>query len=106
MINVEGVLTYWGLVTIDGNKHFLLLVDNEGSYSKEEITRLAEIIELGMGMWKYTPVRDITAEFIKALRRGNKSLSHSLKEEAGYGDAEIMAVFAATGLEKDNALKT
>ncbi len=105
MINVEGVLTYWGPVMINGVKHFLLLVDNEDSYSKEEITRLAEIIELAMGMWKYSPVRDITAEFIKALRRGNRSLAYMLKEEGGYLEDEIAAVFAAGSIDKEEAFK-
>ncbi|GAB1475990.1 hypothetical protein MASR2M70_08220 [Bacillota bacterium] len=104
-INVEGVLTYWGPVIISGTKHFLLLVDNEDSYSKEEITRLAEIIELAMGMWKYSPVRDLTAEFIKALRRGNRSLAYTLMGEAGHGDDSIEAVFAAGGLDKEAAFK-
>ncbi len=105
MINVEGVLTYWGPVRINGVKHFLLLVDNEDSYSKEEITRLAEIIELAMGMWKYSPVRDITAEFLKALRRGNRSLAYTLKEEGDFDGEEMSAVFAAGGLEKEAAFK-
>ena len=105
MINVEGVLTYWGPVMINGTKYFLLLVDNEDSYSKEEIMRLAEIIELAMGMWKYSPVRDITAEFLKALRRGNRSLAYTLKEEGGYDKDEIVAVFAVGGLEKEAAFK-
>lgn len=103
-INVEGVLTYWGPLMINGTKHFLLLVDNEDSYSKEEIARLAEIIELAMGMWKYSPVRDITAEFLKALRRGNRSLAYTLKDEGGYDG--LWAVFAAGGIEKESAHKT
>ncbi len=105
MINVEGVLTYWGPVMISGVKYFLLLVDNEDSYSKEEITRLAEIIELAMGMWKYSPVRDVTAEFLKAMRRGNRSLAYTLKGEGDYDDDEIIAVFAAGGLGKEEAFK-
>ena len=105
MINVEGVLTYWGPVMISGVKHFLLLVDNEDSYSKEEISRLAEIIELAMGMWKYSPVRDVTAEFLKALRRGNRSLAYTLKNEGGYNNEEMTAVFAAGGIEKEEAFK-
>lgn len=105
VINVEGVLTYWGPVNIAGEKHFLLLVDNEDSFLKEEIMRLAEIIELAMGMWRYSPVRDITAEFIKALRRGNINLAKMLKDEAGHGDDVITSVFAAGGLEKDSAYK-
>ena len=29
------------------------------NYSAGEMTKLAEIIELAMGMWKYTPERDV-----------------------------------------------
>lgn len=105
MIDVEGVLTYWGPVTIDGKKHYMILVDNEGAYSQAEITKLAGILELAMGMWKYSPVRDITAELIKALRRGNRSLAAMLKEEGGYGNEEIRAVFAAEGIEKEAGYK-
>ena len=105
MIDVEGVLTYWGPVMINGIKHYLMLVDNEGSYSKGEITKLAEILELAMGMWKYSPVRDVTAEFIKALRRGNRNLAYTLKEEGEFGNEKIKAVFTIGGIEKDVGLK-
>ena len=80
-IDVNGVLTYWGPITINKEKYFLFIVDNEDNYSAGEITKLAEIIELAMGMWKYTPERDVRAELIKALIRGNKSLAYSLKDE-------------------------
>lgn len=101
MIDVNGVLTYWGPVMINGEKHFMFIVDNEDSYSAGEITKLAEIIELAMGMWKYTPERDAKSEFIKALRRGNKSLAYTLKEEAGIDGKEILSVFYAKGIEKN-----
>ena len=58
MIDVNGVLTYWGPVTINNEKYYMFIVDNEDSYTAGEITKLAEIIELAMGMWKYTPERD------------------------------------------------
>ena len=54
---------------------------------------LADIIELSMGMWKYTPERDAKAEFIRALIRGNKSLAYSLREEAGVDSDDILGVF-------------
>ena len=74
LIDIEGVQTYWGSVEVDGEKYFLLIVDNEDNYSSGEITKLAEIIELAMGMWKFTPERDARAEFVKALIRENRSL--------------------------------
>ena len=75
MTNLDGVITYWGSCNIGDEKYFLLIVDNDDRYSSVEITKLAEIIELAIGMWKYTPERDVKAEFIKALIRGNKSLA-------------------------------
>lgn len=98
MIDVNGVLTYWGPVTINSDKYFMFIVDNEDSYSAGEITKLAEIIELAMGMWKYTPERDAKAEFIKALIRGNKSLAYTLKDEAGIDGQDILSVFFAKGI--------
>src|SRR5665647_2161025 len=105
MIDVNGVLTYWGPVMINGEKHFMFIVDNEDSYSTGEITKLAEIIELAMGMWKYTPERDAKSEFIKALRRGNKSLAYTLKEEAGINGNEILSIFHVKGIEKTKEIK-
>ena len=100
MIDVNGVLTYWGPVTINSEKYFMFIVDNEDSYSAGEITKLAEIIELAMGMWKYTPERDARAEFIKALMRGNKSLAYTLKDEAGIDGDDILSVFFAKGINQ------
>lgn len=104
-IDINGALTYWGPVTINGEKHYMFIVDNEDSYSPGEITKLAEILEIAMGMWKYSPVKDAKAEFIKALRRGNKSLAYCLKDEAMAEGSEIMSVFCITGVERDDSLK-
>lgn len=104
-IDVNGVLTYWGPIKINGVKYYLMLVDNEDSYSQEEISKLAEIIELAMGMWKYTPQRDIKAEFIKALRRGNKSLAYSLKSESDFSDAQVEGIFVIPEVDKDIGMK-
>lgn len=104
-VDVNGVLTYWGPVSINGVRHYLMLVDNEDSYSQEEISKLAEIIELAMGMWKYSPERDLIAEFIKALRRGNKSLAYSLKAESEFSDSKIEGVYLIPDVDKDCGLK-
>lgn len=101
MIDVNGVLTYWGPVQIDGKKHYMFIVDNEDSYSASEITKLAEILELAIGMWRYTPLRDPKIEFIKALRRGNRSLAYSLREEADIVDYKIVSVFSIMSKNKD-----
>ncbi len=96
-IDVNGVLTYWGPVNIQNTKYFMFIVDNEDSYSAAEITKLAEIIELAMGMWKYTPERDAMAEFINALRRGNMSLAYSLRDEVDVDPEDFISVFYAKG---------
>lgn len=105
LVEVDGVLTYWGSVLINDEKHYMFIVDNEDCYSANEITKLAEIIELAMGMWKYTPERDARAELIKALKRGSKSLAYSLREEAGIDDENILCVFYAHGIETPEARK-
>ena len=99
-IDVNGVLTYWGPVSIGNDKYYMLIVDNEEVYTAGEITKLAEIIELAMGMWKYTPERDAKADFIKALVRGNKSLAYNLQDEARIEGSDIVSVFFSKGIEK------
>ena len=105
LIDVNGVLTYWGAVMIGGEQHYMFIVDNDDVYSESEITKLAEIIELSMAMWKYSPERDARAEFIKALRRGNKSLAYKLIDESKISDENIISVFFARGIEKESAFK-
>ena len=100
-IDVNGVLTYWGPVNIGSDKYFMLIVDNEDVYTAGEITKLAEIIELAMGMWKYTPERDAKSDFIKALIRGNKSLAYNLQDEARIAGQDIISVFFCKGIPKD-----
>lgn len=105
MIDINGVLTYWGPVTIKSDKYYMFIVDNEDSYTAGDITKLAEIIELAMGMWNYTPERDAKAEFIKALIRGNKSLAYTLKDEAKIDGDEIQCVFFSKGIGADSEAK-
>ncbi|MDD6310414.1 MAG: PucR family transcriptional regulator ligand-binding domain-containing protein [Firmicutes bacterium] len=105
MIDVNGVLTYWGPVSIGSDNYYMFIVDNEDSYTAGEITKLAEIIELAMGMWKYTPERDAKSDFIKALIRGNKSLAYTLQDEAKISGSYIVSVFFCKGLNRDLASK-
>jgi hypothetical protein len=104
LIDVNGVTSYWGVIDIDGEKYFLFIVDNDDLYSAMEITKLAEIIELAMGMWKFSPERDVKAELIKALIRGNKSRAYSLKDEMEESDFRIQSVFYAKGINTNKAL--
>ena len=101
LIDVEGALTYWGLVNIGNEKYYMLIVDNEDSYTAGEITKLAEIVELAIGMWKYTPERDARSEFIKALIRGNKSLAYTLQDEIRIEGTDIVSVFFTKGIERE-----
>lgn len=103
LIEINGVLTYWGLLYLNNEKYYLFIVDNDDNYSAGEITKLAEIIELAMGMWKFTPERDAKAELVKALMRGNKSLAYSLREEAGVKASDILSVCYARGIENGAA---
>lgn len=93
ILDVEGIAAYWGSININGEEYFLLLVDNEEKYSAVDITKLAEIIELAIGMWKYSPVRDVKAELIKAMMRGNLSLAYTLEDEMDINDRSIISVF-------------
>ena len=99
ILDVEEIAAFWGTITIADEEYFLLIVDNEEKYSAVEITKLAEIIELAMGMWKYTPVRDAKAELIKALMRGNKSHAYALKDEVGLTDFSPVSIFYGRHLD-------
>ncbi len=103
-IDFNGVTTYWGPVSVAGNKFYLMLVDNEKNFSKDDTVKLAEIIELAMGMWNYTPKRDIVAEFFRAVRRGNTTLARSLLEEMGYKESDIISCFYMPGGREKDAL--
>ncbi|MCQ2551359.1 MAG: PucR family transcriptional regulator [Clostridia bacterium] len=99
LIDVNGVLTYWGILQINKENYFLFIVDNEDNYSSEEITKLAEIIEIAMAMWKFTPDRDAKSEFIKTLIRGNVGLAYSIKDEAAVDPARILSIFYAKNID-------
>jgi len=102
LVEIDGVHTYWGAVEIAGEKYYLLIVDNEDRYTSGEVTKLAEIVELAMGMWKFTPVRDSKTEFVKALMRGNTSLAYSFKNELGLKFENLVSVFYARGINDIN----
>ena len=104
-LKLENLTTYWGPVTVAGEKCYLLLVDNDDNYSPDDIFKLAEIIELAMGMWNFAPERDPVAEFIRALRRGNRSLAYSLMQELDLTQEEFKGVFYVPGVTKEAGLK-
>ncbi len=101
----QGIVTYWGPVNIKEKKYYLMLVDNDDCYSQEEIVKLAEIIELAMGMWNYLPERDVTAEFIRAIRRGTIQLASSLMDELGLCNDDLVGVYFVPNVKRDEALK-
>ena len=49
-------------------------------------------------------MRDVTAEFIRAMRRGNKSLAYTLREEGNFKE-QIDSVFVLTGVEKEEGFR-
>ena len=102
---VEGVTTYWGPIHLHGVKYYLMLVDNEDYYKQDDIIKLAEIIELAMGMWNYSPERNMTAEFIRAIRRGNAQLAANLMDEIGIKESELLGVYLIPNAQRDEALK-
>ncbi len=104
-VDVNGVVTYWGPVNIDSKRYYMMLVDNENTYSQDDIAKLAEIIQLAIGMWNYVPERDATAELIRAVRRGNRSLVNALLEEIGIAERDLEGVFYIPGIKKDDAIK-
>ena len=71
-VEIEAIVTYWGFINIKDSKYILVIVDNNDEYSSAVMTRLAQTIELAIGMWKYTPDRDSRAEFIKSAVRGDR----------------------------------
>jgi len=102
-VDVDGVVTYWGPIHISGVKYFLMLVDNDQNYKQDDITKLAEIIELAMGMWNYLPERDPAAECIRALRRGNRGLADTLLDELAIKENSCNAVCYVPGIDKEKA---
>jgi len=104
-IDVNGIVTYWGPITISGQGYYMMLVDNNNTYSQDDISKLAEIIQLSAGMWNFVPNRDATAELIRSIRRGNRSLASNLLEEIGISDRDLEGVFYIPGIKKEDAIK-
>lgn len=94
-VYTDDVITYWGLINIEEQKYIMMIVDNEDNYSEVEMKKLSEIVELAIGMWKYTPERDSRAEFIKSAVRGDMSFCYTLLEEAGLKGKNFVSVFYA-----------
>jgi len=92
-VEIEGVITYWGFINIKDSRYILVIVDNEDEYSSAEMSKLAQTIELAIGMWKYTPDRDSRAEFIKSAVRGDISFCHTLLDESGLRGMQFTSAF-------------
>ena len=103
-LDVRGLETYWAPVNISGARYYLMLADNDNYYTQDEMTKLGEIIELAMGMWNYAPVRDPAAELIRAVRRGNRGLAHTLLAELGVRESRLRGAFLVSGVKKEDAL--
>ena len=92
-VEIESVITYWGFINIKDKRYILVIVDNEDEYSAAEMSKLAQTIELAIGMWKYTPDRDSRAEFIKSAVRGDISFCHTLLDESGLRGMQFTSAF-------------
>ncbi len=92
-VEIEGIVTYWGFINIKDSKYILVIVDNDDEYSAAEMSKLAQTIELAIGMWKYTPDRDSRAEFIKSAVRGDISFCHTLLDESGLRGMQFTSAF-------------
>ena len=104
-LDVRGLETYWGPIDLAGTRYYLMLADNDKFYTQDEMTKLAEIIELAMGMWNYVPDRDPAAELIRALRRGNRGLAHTLMDELSIKETDFGGVFVIAGARRDEAMQ-
>ena len=92
-VEIESVVTYWGFINIKDSRYILVIVDNDDEYSASEMGKLAQTIELAIGMWKYTPDRDSRAEFIKSAVRGDISFCHTLLDESGLRGMQFTSCF-------------
>jgi hypothetical protein len=92
-VDIEGIVTYWGFINIKDRRYVLSIVDNNDDYSAAEMSKLAQTIEIAIGMWKYTPDRDSRAEFIKSAVRGDIAFCHTLLEEAGFKGMQFTSAF-------------
>lgn len=96
-LDVNGIITYWGLVHVEGQPYRMFLVDNEDVHTAADMTRLGKLVELAMEMWHFSPEQDARSEFLRALRRNNAAQAYSLRGEAGIDPASICGVFLARG---------
>lgn len=103
-IDIGNVITFWGGITIKNDSYILLIVDNDGVYDVSQITKLAKIIELAMGMWKYVPNRNARDELIRAVIRNDLDFSNALLDEAGLSGKHFVSVFYCLGIEKDTLM--
>jgi len=99
MVPIGGIVSYWGYITITNQRYVLLIVDNDDQFEMDEMRQLARVIELAIGMWKYTPERDARAEFIKSAIRGDLAFCRSLLEEADMSDMHFVSAFLAEEVE-------
>lgn len=96
-IDVNGIITYWGMVQVQGQPYRMFLVDNEDVHTAADMTRLGKLVELAMEMWHFSPEQDARSEFLRALRRSNAAQAYSLRAEAGIDPAQIRGVFLVRG---------
>ncbi|MDD6920643.1 MAG: PucR family transcriptional regulator ligand-binding domain-containing protein [Eubacteriales bacterium] len=90
---VDGIHTYWGSIQVQGEKHYILIVDNKNKYTVDEMMRLADLVKVSMGVWGYQPAIDKKAEFIRSLQKGHSKKAHILSKEIDFEPDKILSVF-------------
>ncbi|HHW95069.1 MAG TPA: PucR family transcriptional regulator [Mogibacterium sp.] len=98
-VTINGIVLYWGYININKKKYILVIVDNDDKHSAREMKRLADVILIAIGIWKYTPERDSKSEFIKSAIRGDLSFCQTLLEETNLKDKKFMSVFMTKDIE-------
>lgn len=90
---IKGIVLYWGYININKNKYILVIVDNDDKHSAREMKRLADVIVIAIGIWRYTPERDSKSEFIKSAIRGDIAFCNTLLEETNLRGKKFASVF-------------
>lgn len=104
-LKVKNTITYWGPVKLyNDKKYYLLIVDNDETYSQSEISKFTEIVEIAIKMWRFNPIEDIDFEVINALKEGDRKLLFKIRDRENLKINSIYTVAEIVGLKDKNKL--
>ena len=106
VLNIKGLLTYWGLKKIDNTTYYMVIIDNNDNYDSESISKLAEIIEVAISMWKFTVQKEPKIEMLKLLLSGDKIMAEQFANEAGIDPDSIISVYYSRNISTKKDTKT